>query len=599
MANVYKIGVQLAMSSNAAQILGVLGRELLGVNTKVKDLEGGLNRVKLALVGVAAIGAGTALASSFVEPIKKAMEFERTVARFRQFGLSDKLNADIVNFAKNSKLAGTTYTDMMRNIIEAQGIFRESGLSGNEAVAGAKIMSPIMAKIKYNDTILGTNGGDIKDLLKFVEIRGGANNAAIAKKWSDIAFKLAQSSGGIVNYSSLRQFAAGVGTFGNALTQRGIVQLEPVLSDLGGGTAGSGLRVANQRLLGTQRGLPVQAISEYLKLGLWDPTKVELKKGGGIKQFLGTPGAVLKDSALLQSSPVDYFQKIFLPAIAKKYGNWILGSDQKAVTARAVEEALVFGPGTASKFFGQIDKLAPAIAKSPGAYDKQAGIDEANELAKATTAGKFADAQAKLNNLMISYGAAILPLVNKALDHLLPIMQGLATWMNNNSAAVKGVAIGVAILSGSLIAAGAVAVAIAAGPIALWVAGIGLVSSAIAGLLTYLGGWQTAINVVIFSFSAISGGFVGLINTMIGALNAILPSALRLTGVSPSKPAVPPACPKSGSPASGTLNVDGKKLGDWVWNDAFDRARKANLSGRSGYDMGYGGRPPVALGINR
>src|ERR1700733_4487818 len=53
--DVYKIAVSLAMTSNAPQVLQVLSGKLLGVHAQVKELQGGLNRLKFALGGAFAV----------------------------------------------------------------------------------------------------------------------------------------------------------------------------------------------------------------------------------------------------------------------------------------------------------------------------------------------------------------------------------------------------------------------------------------------------------------------------------------------------------------------------------------------------------------
>ena len=87
MTNVYRIGVQIAMASNGAQLLGVLSRHLTGVHGQVKGLEGGFNKLKLAIGGALAIGAGVAIVGMFKGPLEEARKFEMAVGRFSRFGL--------------------------------------------------------------------------------------------------------------------------------------------------------------------------------------------------------------------------------------------------------------------------------------------------------------------------------------------------------------------------------------------------------------------------------------------------------------------------------------------------------------------------------
>jgi hypothetical protein len=51
MANPYKVGIELAMSSNHAQVLAALSRSLLGVVPHVNQLIGHFGRLKAAISG--------------------------------------------------------------------------------------------------------------------------------------------------------------------------------------------------------------------------------------------------------------------------------------------------------------------------------------------------------------------------------------------------------------------------------------------------------------------------------------------------------------------------------------------------------------------
>src|SRR5437899_4359914 len=55
MADVYQVGVKLALSSNHAGVLGALSSSLLGVNTKIKDIEKGFAAWRAPLLGVGAL----------------------------------------------------------------------------------------------------------------------------------------------------------------------------------------------------------------------------------------------------------------------------------------------------------------------------------------------------------------------------------------------------------------------------------------------------------------------------------------------------------------------------------------------------------------
>ena len=497
---------------------------LLGMTTHFRKAgaEAEILQAKVAKIGrtmalgTAMTGAGLGIFAALTPALREAERFQTQVAKFSLYGMGDKANAEAVRFAKAMNIVGSSYTDNMRLITESQGIFRESGkLTLVQQLQGAKIAAPILAKLSFIESSLSDDkraSAHTQDLamLRFIESRGGANDPRTFAGIADWGFKLSKSSGGVVPWSQLQQLAATSGVAGFNLSQDAIAKLEPVVADLTGGRTGSGLRVAFQRLLGTQRGLPVQAISEFLKLGLWDPTKVELKSGGGIKQFLGRPGEVLRDRQLFATDPFEFYRRDFLPALAKKYGPGILGDSVQARTERAVETSLIFGPGTASAVFSQMDKLFPAIARSVAAQNKTLGIDASAKVAGNTFAGQRIAAEKAFRDTLELTGEAILPLATSAMRALLPPLRAIDAFAVGHPRLFDGIVSGIVGLGAALVVGGTVTNLVATAQ-ALKLVG-GLARTALfaeeTGLLTRL-------------FPAIGGaveGLAGSLGLTVGAL---------------------------------------------------------------------------------
>lgn len=407
-------------------------------------------------------GAGIGLLAMFKPALEQAKQFQEESAKFTLYGMGDKANAEAVKYAKGMNIMGTSSVQAMKLITEAQGVFRESGaLNLQQQLVGAKIAAPVLAKLNFIESALSGDkrvAAHAQDLamLRFIESRGGANDPGQFAKIADWGFKLSKSSGGIVDWSQLQQLMATSGAAGFSLTQDAITKLEPVIADMKGGRTGSGLRVSFQRLLGTQRGLPKQAVSEYLSLGLWDRAKVELSSGGGIKRFLGSPGAVLKDREKLATDPVRFYLENFIPAITKKYGGEILGDSARAKTERAAEISMVFGPGTAGAVYSQIDKLLPAIARSMAAQGKQLGIDQSVSVVGKTLSGKELQLHARFNTLLEQTGEVVLPLVVQGLETVLPLLTRFSTWAQTHPTIFGGLVKSVLGLGAALVVSGIV-----------------------------------------------------------------------------------------------------------------------------------------------
>lgn len=431
----YSVSVRLSLINGVSAGLVALSKEFGRTSMAAAELQKRLGSIKRWAIGGAIVGGvGLGILASLKPALDQAKQFQTELAKFSLYGMGDAANAEAERFVKSTDVAGTNFVDKMKMMTEAQGIFRESGkLTLAQQLEGAKIAMPILAKLAFlesslNDDQRASRHAQDLAMLRFIEARGGANNPAMFSSIADWGYRLQQSSGGVVNWSQMQQLVATAGAAGFNLSQNAISALEPVIADLKGGRVGSGMRVAFQRLLGTQRGLPKQAVSEFLSLGLWDPSKVALNSGGGIKQFLGAPGDVLRDRVKFATDPVAFYTQDFLPAIARKYGPQILGDTAQAKVERAAEISMVFGPGTAGSLFSQIDKLLPAIQRSLDAQNKQQGIGGAFATASATYQGKAIILQKKFDDLLEQAGEAILPAAVQGLSALIPLLTNFSNW---------------------------------------------------------------------------------------------------------------------------------------------------------------------------
>ena len=490
MTNVYRIGVSLAMVNGVSPVLGVIARDLLGLHGGIGKLEKGFGRIKLAVGGVAAAMAGLALAGAFKAPLEEAVKYQTVLAQFKGFGMSDAINTAADKYARSARVMGSSARDMMTYMVEAQGIFRESGqMTEAQALMGSKIAAPILAKINFANMALnpekaGALHTQDLQMLRFIESRGGANDPTTFAHLADWGYKLIKSSGTNINWDQLRSLVKTAGAGGFNLTDDALSKLEPVITDLGGGAVGSGQRTAFQRLIGTQRMLPKQAIQEYLSLGLWDRTKVELSKTGGINRFVGRPGAVLNNREQFASDPIGYYMERFLPAISKKYGEQILGDTVGAKVQRAAEISMVFGPGTAGSLFSQIDKQMPAIMRSIAAQAKAFGIDADDKNASATMAGKRLMMQKNMETLQLLIGEKVLPMAITGITMVNGALESLTSWAGHHPNQLAAFVQGALAISAGLVVFGGMAVIIAAGAAifaggaaAVWVVGVAAVAT--------------------------------------------------------------------------------------------------------------------------
>lgn len=297
MSDAYKIGVTVALTNVVSAELIKITEQFLGAD---KASAAFAMRLGVVAGAIAIVGAGLAAG------VNEARKFQVEMAKFTLFGLSDKANRDAQSFAENMKVIGTSATEAMHLMVEAQGVFRESGLSDDEALRGAKMAAPLLAKIDFIGKALDGESASkmhtsAQAMLRFIDMQGGLNDPERFNQIANAGFKAIRSSGGNIDWEQYRQFRArGASAAANLSDEAMFGEFEPIIQELKGSTAGFALRTAYNRLNGIIK-LPNQAAHELVGMGAWDNSKIEWNSMGGIKKFNGNP---LIDSDLYARDPV-------------------------------------------------------------------------------------------------------------------------------------------------------------------------------------------------------------------------------------------------------------------------------------------------------
>jgi hypothetical protein len=411
MTDAYKIGVSVVLTNLIGTELTRIAKEFEVADKSAAGFSVALGAVAVAVAGVTA---------AMVAGINEARKFQVEVAKFALFGMSDKTNRDAQSFAENMKVIGTSATEAMRLVNEAQGVFRESGLSEDQALRGAKMSAPLLAKIDFISKALDEASaskmhGSAQAMLRFIDMQGGLNDPERFNQIANAGFKAIRSSGGNIDWEQYRQFRArGASAAANLSDAALFGEFEPIIQELKGSTAGFALRTAYNRMNGIIR-LPNQAAHELVKIGAWDQSQIEWNSLGGIKRFKGNP---LVEADLFAKDPVAYYEKYILPFYEKNH----LTQEQ-----RTRENALLFG-STGGNLFSIIERQGGAIHRSADAWNKALGIDASVDVAKKTVDGQLVNLTAEWATLMKNIGTDLLPAVNSGLQ----ILSGILKAINDN-----------------------------------------------------------------------------------------------------------------------------------------------------------------------
>lgn len=452
----YKVSVRLhlingvtgGLAAISAQ-LGLFNKSIVKTQAELDTLHAKMQKIaKMGAIGGGAAAAGVGMAHLFKAPLDEAKKFDQAVGKFKLFGMSDKVNAEAVRFAKSMNIIGSSYTENMKLITEAQGVFRESGASDDEALKAAKLAAPFLAKVAMATSSLdGESAAKMKTsslaMLRYIEMSGGLQSPEKFKQLADGGWRMIQTSGGAVDWEQLRQFKARAGIAAQSMTPEAMAGMEPIIGELKGSTAGFGLRTAWNRLNGIIK-IPNQVAHTLVDNGLWDASKVNWNSQGGIKSFNGNP---LKDSNLMMQNQIEFYEKDILPMYAK------MGLNTPEDRARM--NGMIFG-STGGTLFSLLDKQLSVVHRSIEAYRKSLGIDDSADVASKTLTGKELDMHAKWKDVLEQLGETVLPLAIKGIEGLTAGLTAFNTFANQNRDTVRTLALSFAGLAGAMMFGGTV-----------------------------------------------------------------------------------------------------------------------------------------------
>jgi len=353
--------------------------------------------------------------------VDEAARYQTVTEKFRQFGMSQAATDEALRFAENTRVRGSSATDILKYLVEAQGVFSESGRkSVEEQLRAAKLAAPVLARINFASQGLDEHQREAStakqmDMLRFTETAGGLKSPERFNELMDAAFRAIQSSGGNVDFTQYRQFMAKAGTSAFGLSNKALfAELEPIIGELKGSSAGDALMTAYSRLNGIIK-LPNQVAHDLMTMGIWDASKIELNSLGGVKRFRGNP---LINAQLFSQSPVEYYENVILPLYRRHHYT----EEQKQR-----ENTLIFGR-TGGKMFNLIDKQLETIHHRIDAYGMARGLDDAYGAVGSTYNGKKIDFHKKWQNLQLVMGrdGGLLDTFTQGLDSLTHSLQQIA-----------------------------------------------------------------------------------------------------------------------------------------------------------------------------
>ncbi|UZV40229.1 tail protein [Acidovorax phage Acica] len=407
--------------------------------------------------------------------------------RIKALGLGEQESGKAIEFAKTFKSFGTSKLDNLELMRDAVTVFNDRH-HAEEAM-------PILAKMKFaNEAAFGgEQGGDnarkFMDMMKVIEMRGGANNKEDFERNANMIQQVITATGGRVGAAEWMHVIQRGKLAAKGFDEKEFFyRLEPMVQQMGGDAVGTGLTAAYQNLY--QGRTTKRAAMNLEKYGLiGDYSKVKHDKVGQTSQL--NPGA-LKGGDIFRRSQFEWMETVLIPALRAK------GVAEGQETLDAIGS--IFSNTNAGALMALMYQQRDIVQKGYELNSKAADIDQLHGLAQDSPGGKEIELRKRRDDLYAEMSSAALPAYVALLEAVTSVTRGIANFAAAHPALTK-------------------AVVYAAGGVALLVTGIGALAIPI-GLVMLKG---AALRMVLarlglqFTFS---GAAMGALRGAAGALMA-------------------------------------------------------------------------------
>jgi hypothetical protein len=275
----YKIGVSIALQNNVSAGLAIIGRDLLKLNSTVKDVERSFGKWATAIGGVAGVLVGSGLITGLAKVAEHGTALLDQQDKLRRAGVS--MN-EVLRIQKEyyDKIATAVPTSTAAEYLKT---FNE--LRSVLGAAQAEAVAPWSMKVEAiiaNATGKSAEGEGFK-LWRAIEMTGRSmSDPAGSQKLADAFVRDIIGAGGKLDAGTYQTMAKRGGVaWANAKPEFLAGPMSVVAADLGGDTAGTALMSAYMFLTGANT-MSKQQYAVLKKAGLIDPSKVTTDKGGRI-----------------------------------------------------------------------------------------------------------------------------------------------------------------------------------------------------------------------------------------------------------------------------------------------------------------------------
>jgi hypothetical protein len=534
-------------------------------------------------------GVGKGLLGAVLSPMDAAREYELSFTKFKTLNLGDTVNTQADQFARSANLMSVSAKDLMETMSESVGLF--GGFDMAKAIAPQVAMLNVANSAIFKGKIGKIDEGSVRDLAKFIDRRGGTKDTTTFMRNLDLAQKMVTGSGGFIKLKDLANFSQYGGLAFRGLSDEGLLNMSGILQEQGGARAGTGLMSMYQNLIGGRT--PIKTMYQIQGMGL-GKIHDQVHAGVGGKKITSKIMGDIKEGALLQSNPTEWWRSVAIPAMVAH------GVKSDAEQLKMVN--LMMSNRTGSNQASIMTTQQFQVMRDASVTKNAMGYEQTISAWKADPNSKFADMMAKWNGLMIELGTATIPVLISGITRLIPVLISMANFARENKTVIKylvfalgGLAIAGIVAGGVLLFGGALTMI---GSIGLAGMGAGLV--AVGGGLLHVIAAIAAFKVAYAAGSWINEKIVNPgVQAITGNKNDTLGSAIydwthKKEGMRP--PGFDPVASKQNKTVvHTTVNLDGKPILKLVDTHMSKQANKP-MAGTSRHDGNMSLQPVGATG---
>jgi hypothetical protein len=314
MADVYKIGVSIALANGISPVIALISKDLLGLGTRIGEVESAFKRLGgIPLTGI--LGVAGAIVG-MVELVEKTKDLSHALVQIEKLGITPEQQAEVYKMAKELpfEVPGITQKDVADTFGVAYSPFGFAGAM--QMLKPLEEFSVVVGNAMGNfdkvqeDIVKAIRSGEL--LGAFVDKNTHAIDLDKAQEYLNTAKQVIAATHGVVNLNTLLGLAQQGGPALMNLSKEGMASVMMMSQMMGGPRAGTAMMSLWQQMAG---GVMYRRTAEAMQdLGLLKPGEWYMSAGHVVLEDVASK----RLTAQMGKDPLEWIQKTIMPALENK-----------------------------------------------------------------------------------------------------------------------------------------------------------------------------------------------------------------------------------------------------------------------------------------